>query len=86
MHLPNRLQLLAALPQSPLSPCYFSFVCDPERKWGKIVGFLRFAYRFLSIRMITKPTTTMATIMPSVAGSKYMSAVDGGIGVGSGVA
>jgi hypothetical protein len=43
------------------------------------------AYRFLSIRIITSPTTTIAMIMPMVAGTKYMSATDAGVGVGAGV-
>jgi hypothetical protein len=44
------------------------------------------AYRFLSISTITTPTATIAMIMPIVAGRKYMSAMDAGVGVGAGVA
>ena len=44
------------------------------------------AYRFLSISTITIVATAIATIIPMVAGSKYMSAMDAGGGVGAGVA
>ena len=35
---------------------------------------------------MTAPTTAIATIMPTTAGTKYMSATDAGVGVGAGVA
>lgn len=47
--------------------------------------FLLDAYRFLSIRIITNPITTIAIMMPVVAGKMYISAIDAGVGVGSGV-
>ena len=36
--------------------------------------------------MINKPTTTMATNRPAIAGTKYWSAMDCGVCVGAGVA
>ncbi len=50
--------------------------------------FLTVYGRFLSINKArTAPTTTMATIMPMTAGTKYMSAADcNGAAVGVGVA
>ena len=35
--------------------------------------------------MIINPIATIAMIMPIVAGTKYRSAVDSGVGVGAGV-
>ena len=49
------------------------------------VGLL-VAQRFLSISINTTPTTAIAMIMPAVAGTKYSSAADAGVGVGAGVA
>jgi hypothetical protein len=49
--------------------------------------FLAFYGRFLSIKMVNRPTTMIATNRPTVAGTKYMSAIDsGGASVGAGVA
>ena len=51
-----------------------------------MVSFLVYG-RFLSIRIISNPTTTMATNRPATAGMKYKSALDGGwVGCGDGVA
>ena len=44
------------------------------------------AYRFLIMKTRSRPTTTIATIMPIVEGSIYMSATDIGDSVGGGVA
>jgi hypothetical protein len=58
----------------------------PKKIGGRLFGFSLGAYRFLSISTIINVATAMATIMPTVAGSKYISAVDGGGGVGVGEA
>ena len=42
-------------------------------------------YRFLSISTIMMVATIMVTMMPIVAGNKYMSAIDVGWDVGGGV-
>ena len=42
--------------------------------------------RFLRTKMINRPTTTMATNKPAIAGTKYWSAIDCGACVGAGVA
>ena len=56
-------------------------------KKGKWVCAVSFGvYRFLSSRKSSSPTAMIATIMPAVAGTKYMSATDAGVGVGAGVA
>ena len=73
----------------PFRPFFiFSFLmtvmCDPEKNRGKIVKSLPYAYLLRSIKMITAPITTIAIIMPIVAGSIVESAVCpyGGAGVG----
>jgi hypothetical protein len=45
-----------------------------------VCAVLLVAYRFLSISTIMAPTTMIATIMPIVAGTRYMSAMDAGVG------
>ena len=58
------------------------------KKGGINGGHLFFVYgRFLSTKMISRPTTIMATNRPAIAGTKYRSAIDcvGG-SVGAGVA
>ena len=57
--------------------------CNPEKKRGKSGWFLFVAYRFLSIRMITSPMTTIAIMMPIDTGRKYRSAAEAGTGVAS---
>ena len=42
--------------------------------------------RFLRTKMINRPTTTMATNRPAIAGTKYRSAMDCAACVGAGVA
>ena len=42
-------------------------------------------YRLRSISTITIVAIIMVTMMPMVAGSRYMSAIDSGVGVGAGV-
>ncbi len=46
---------------------YFCFIVFRNKK-GKVVEFFIVFYRFLSIRMITNPMTTIATIMIMVPG------------------
>ena len=57
-----------------------------ELKKGK-VGFVRLlgVYRFLSSRMITSPTTTIAIIAPAPMPNTYVSVIGAGDGVGAGV-
>ena len=43
-------------------------------------------YRLLSISTITIVATTIAIMIPMVAGNRYMSAIDAGVGVGASVA
>jgi hypothetical protein len=56
--------------QSPLSPYHSPLlVFNPVKMRGKIAWYSRFAYLFLSIRIITSPTAMIAMIMPTVAGT-----------------
>jgi hypothetical protein len=76
--------------QSPLSPILpLPMRSIPRKRKGEdcfvVLCVLFVAYRFLSIRMISAPTTMMATIMPIDAGTMYWSATDAGGGVGVGV-
>jgi hypothetical protein len=73
--------------QSPLSP--FSpirMILTPKKRGGDFCVRVLFGYRFLSIRIITAPTTAIAMTMPAMPGTKYRSAVDAGGGVGETVA
>jgi hypothetical protein len=71
-----------------LTACLLAALCVKKTKRKEeFVWFLLDVYRFLSISTIsTAPTAMIATIMPAVAGTKYMSATDSGVGVGGGVA
>jgi hypothetical protein len=51
---------------------------------GRAYG--RFLSISLSISITTAPTTMIATNRPAIAGTKYMSATDCGVGVGAVVA
>jgi hypothetical protein len=51
-----------------------------------VAWFLSDAYRFLSIRMITMPITTIAIIAAAPIPKTYMSVIGAGVGVGAGVA
>jgi hypothetical protein len=54
------------------------------KKGGNDVFVWHFYGRFLSISSITTARTMMIrTIMPAIAGTKYMSATDVGVGVGA---
>jgi len=59
-----------------------------KNKKGKF-GFIfsQFYGFFLSIRMVKRPTTTIATNKPAIAGRKYRSAIESGcVGCGEAVA
>jgi hypothetical protein len=78
------ITLLHPEPFQSHSPMPLSF--NPEEKRGKdLFSVLLCAYRFLSIRTSTRPTTTIAMIMAMDIGRMYMSANDAGVGVGAGV-
>ena len=70
--------------QSPLSP--FLLLFNPEKRRGRFLIFYRSVQRFLSIRIITAPTTEIAMTMPTMPGTIYRSAVDACGGVGEAVA
>ena len=70
-------------PSQPHPPMPMIF--NPEEKRGDFCVRVLFGYRFLSIRISTAPTTTIATMIPMVEGTRYMSATDAGVGVGVGV-
>ncbi len=72
-------------PFQPFFCLFFYFTCYPK-KGGKLVLVFRHVYRFLDIRTTRTPTMMIATSKPITAGTKYMSAIDCGAGVGAGVA
>jgi hypothetical protein len=76
--------LFCKFDQSLLSPYLFA-ICFLRLKKGESIVFVwRFYGRFLSISSITTARTTMIrTNKPAIAGTKYMSATDAGVGVGA---
>lgn len=49
------------------------------KKGGKVWFYFSLFYGFfLSIKMVKRPTTTIATNKPAIAGRKYWSAIDAG--------
>ena len=73
--------------QSPLSP-YLRMpirLLTPKKKRGKYSCFLMDIQRFLSIRMINSPITTIAIIMPMPKPVTMVSVIGAGEGVGVGV-
>jgi hypothetical protein len=80
------ITLFAQSPFSPISPNSNEIV-TPKKEGGRFVcAYLLVVYRFLSIRMSTAPTTTIAIMIPVIPGRMYRSAIDAGMGVGSAVA
>ena len=55
-------------PSQPTSPLPMIF--NPEKKKGEDCLAYWLLQRFLSIRIITSPITTIATMIPAVAGNK----------------
>ncbi len=76
-------------PTQPYLFFLFSSADDSPLKKGEVEFCTAqlFYGRFLSINStMTAPTTAIATIMPATEGKKYISAIDGDVGVGPGVA
>jgi hypothetical protein len=64
----------------------FDFKSQKKKKGNFCFALCTFYGRFLSINRASRTTTTITKAnRPTVAGTKYMSATDAGVGVGAGV-